>query len=416
MSRHGMVRAVGTHFEYEDGTFFHPFGTTVYALAHQEEDPIRQTLDSLKNSPFNKVRMCVFPKHYQYNTNEPQYYPFQKREDGSWDVGSPCEDFWDHLEDIIRKLDGMEIECDLILYHPYDRWGFAEFSQKDNLIYLDHVIKRLGHLKNVWWSLANEYDLCLDHKTMEEWEEIEEFVAANDPDHHLLSNHNCFIPWELSRKNVTHGSYQTKRFADIPDVVRKFGKPVMVDECCYEGSVPDLWGCLSGEEMTSRFWKVVTSGAYCTHGETFLDPNDVLWWAKGGKLKGTSPERIQFLKEIVYSLPAPLEPMGEKKGNCEPQNIFEKVLFMMEEHDRHIFQALEHRYEAKCGKEAYLYYYDQRCSKKDTLMLPADVSYKVEVIDTWNMKRETVMEHASGEITVTLPGRPYMAVLAVKAE
>ena len=49
-------------------------------------------------------------------------------------------------------------------------------------------------------------------------------------------------------------------------------------------------------------------------------------------------------------------------------------------------------------------------------MLPADVSYKVEVIDTWNMKRETVMEHASGVITVTLPGRPYMAVLAVKAE
>lgn len=57
MSRHGMVRAVGTHFEYEDGTVFHPFGTTVYALAHQEEDLIRQTLDSLKNSPFNKVRM-----------------------------------------------------------------------------------------------------------------------------------------------------------------------------------------------------------------------------------------------------------------------------------------------------------------------------------------------------------------------
>lgn len=428
MSRHGMVRAVGTHFEYEDGTVFYPFGTTVYALAHQEDRLIAETLDSLKKSPFNKVRMCVFPKHYQYNANEPQYYPFMKREDGSWDVGKPCDEFWDHLEDIIKRLDQMEIECDLILFHPYDRWGFAEFSQKENLIYLDHVIRRLGHLKNIWWSLANEYDLCLDYKTMKDWEEIEEFVASHDTSRHLLSNHNCFIPWDISRKNVTHGSYQTKRFADIPGVVRKFGKPVMVDECCYEGSLPDFWGCLSGEEMTSRFWKVVASGAYCTHGETFLDADDIVWWAKGGRLKGTSPERIRFLREIVESLPGPLEPVEGKwekalreerdhgKERPEPQNGFEKALFSMEEKDLHIFLALEHRYEAGCGKDAYLFYYDQRCCGRDTVVLPADALYRVEVIDTWNMKRETVMEHASGEITVTLPGRPYMAVLAVKVQ
>lgn len=42
MSRHGMVKAVGTHFEYEDGTHFYPFGTTVYALAHQEDNLIDQ--------------------------------------------------------------------------------------------------------------------------------------------------------------------------------------------------------------------------------------------------------------------------------------------------------------------------------------------------------------------------------------
>ena len=52
---HGMVKAVGTHFEYEDGTKYLPFGTTIYALAHQSEDLIEQTLESLKNAPFNKV-------------------------------------------------------------------------------------------------------------------------------------------------------------------------------------------------------------------------------------------------------------------------------------------------------------------------------------------------------------------------
>ena len=34
---HGLVKAVDTHFEYEDGKLFQPFGTTVYALAHQED-------------------------------------------------------------------------------------------------------------------------------------------------------------------------------------------------------------------------------------------------------------------------------------------------------------------------------------------------------------------------------------------
>ena len=58
--------------------FYYPFGTTVYALAHQEESIIEETLDTLKNSPFNKVRMCVFPKHCQYNNNEPRFYPFEK--------------------------------------------------------------------------------------------------------------------------------------------------------------------------------------------------------------------------------------------------------------------------------------------------------------------------------------------------
>ena len=36
-SHHGPVRADGTHLRYADGTLFHSFGTTVYALAHQSD-------------------------------------------------------------------------------------------------------------------------------------------------------------------------------------------------------------------------------------------------------------------------------------------------------------------------------------------------------------------------------------------
>lgn len=81
---HGMVRTEKTHFIYEDGTAYYPFGTTVYALAHQKEELIQETCRSLKNSPFNKVRCCVFPKSYDYNHNEPIYFPFRKTGEGAW--------------------------------------------------------------------------------------------------------------------------------------------------------------------------------------------------------------------------------------------------------------------------------------------------------------------------------------------
>lgn len=75
----GMVRASGTHFEYQDGSLFIPFGTTVYALASQKDSLVEETLNSLSHSPFNKIRMCVFPKHYDYNHNEPPFYAFESR-------------------------------------------------------------------------------------------------------------------------------------------------------------------------------------------------------------------------------------------------------------------------------------------------------------------------------------------------
>jgi hypothetical protein len=34
---------------------------------HQSEELQRQTLETLRTAPFNKIRMCVFPKSYEYN-------------------------------------------------------------------------------------------------------------------------------------------------------------------------------------------------------------------------------------------------------------------------------------------------------------------------------------------------------------
>ena len=78
---HGPVQAGDMRFVYADGTPFLPFGTTCYAWTHQPEKVRQQTLATLKTAPFNKVRMCVFPKHMIYSENEPERFPFEKRPD-----------------------------------------------------------------------------------------------------------------------------------------------------------------------------------------------------------------------------------------------------------------------------------------------------------------------------------------------
>lgn len=70
---HGPVRVANTwHFAYEDGTPYYSIGTTCYVWDLQSDERIAQTLETLKNSAFNKIRFCVFPKHYDYNLGEPR--------------------------------------------------------------------------------------------------------------------------------------------------------------------------------------------------------------------------------------------------------------------------------------------------------------------------------------------------------
>lgn len=45
--------------------------------------------------------------------------------------------------------------------------------------------------------------------------------------------------------------------------------------------------------------------------------------------------------------------------------------------------------------------------------LPDDHTYRVDVIDTWAMTRQTIMESASGIIEIPLSGCENMAVLAL---
>lgn len=327
----------------------------------------------------------------------------------------------------------MDIQVDLILFHPYDRWGFDALCQPDNLRYLDYLLRRLSANPGIWWSLANEYDLS-NSKTLADWEEIEDFVAQNDPYGHLLSCHNCFCFWDAKRPNISHASLQTKGVTELPRWMAKYNKPVMIDECCYEGNLPTFWGSISGREMVNRFWRCVASGAYCTHGETFQSDDEVIWWAKGGVLKGDSPKRIAFLRKIVEALPGSLTPItggvielaqmspetmeeGLKQFEPKMQQFIRSIsasIHRMEADDRTAHIAGEHEWASHAGEDAYLWFNDRQCFGEQTLQLPEDKKYLIEVIDVWEMTRTVVAENASGNTRISLPGKEGLAILATR--
>jgi hypothetical protein len=70
--------------------------------------------------------------------------------------------------------------------------------------------------------------------------------------------------------------------------------------------------------MVNKFWRGVMNGGFVGHGETYVteDPvkwgsesQDILWWSKGGVLRGHIHERIKFLRSIIERAPGYLTPV-----------------------------------------------------------------------------------------------------------
>lgn len=412
-SVHGRVQAKGTHFCYEDGTPFYPFGTTCYAWTSQEDELIEETLATLKTAPFNKLRMCIFPKSMPYNQNEPPYFPFEKDETGEWDMQRPDFRYWDRLDRCLSALRGMNIEADIILFHPYDRWGFSALGMEKNLQYLRYAVARLSAYRNVWWSLANEYEM-VSAISMEGWDTIGRFIAKKDAFHHLIGIHDWVNPFP--RKDwLTHASIQSGEVRLVAAWKREYGIPVVIDEFGYEGDIPFSWGNLSAFEFMDRAWSIAAVGGYVTHGETFHREDEVLWWAKGGKLYGKAPERFAFLKSVIRETGA-LEPL---KGQAIDPNgtgfmallakiaegFSDRSKLMLEMSSAEFFGHNEgHR----------VYYFGRQCMRFFEAELPEEGEYRVEVIDIREMTRRTAYEAARGKVRIELPAKEGMALLITR--
>jgi hypothetical protein len=400
---HGPVQVRNVHhFAYADGTPYFPFGTTCYAWIHQSEQLQLQTLDILRAAPFNKVRMCLFPKSYEYNHNEPDFYPFERTPSGENDLTRFNPLFFAHLERRIADLRAINIEADLILFHPYDRWGFAAMPAEADDRYLRYTLARLSAYRNIWWSLANEYDL-MKAKSVQDFDRFFHIVQQHDPVGHLRSVHYSVVIYDYAQPWVTHASLQSYDFAAAPDWLKAWRKPIVYDEIMYEGNLNRRWGNLSGEEMTRRFWLAVIAGCYATHGETYLDPdqpldetvNTTLFWSHGGKLKGQSPARIAFLRKLVEQTATAAGPTAKRTGLEAQPNAYYLNASSLDATGTQVQQIL--------------YYTDFHQPIYYDFPLP-EGTFTAELIDPWEMTIKPLPGKHSGKTKLKLNGQPYQAI------
>lgn len=401
----GPVRVANVHhFAHADGTPFLPFGTTLYEWAFQPEDKKLQTLATLKQAPFNKVRMLAVPPfrpEYAAGATRLADFPFvgSSREDFDFSRFNPR--YFRALERDVKRLSDLGIQVDLILFRPYDRgqWGFDTTSDAVNQRFVRHMVARFAAFQNTWWSLANE-NSYIRHLSDEDFDRYFQIVQKADPYQHLRSIHNADRIYAYNKPWVTHVSLQyynaVKVFGVSPMLRDIYRKPIVHDEINYEGNSPSRWGQLSGEELTRRFWIALVGGAYATHGEVL----DKGWISGGGVLTGTSPARIGFLRRIVEAGP---------KGGLKPID----QLFVMNA-------------AGKAG-EYYLYYFGDERPTEFPFVLPvaelrAGMRFEADIIDTWNMTVEKVpgdfeigeppryrVADKQGRV-IKLPGKPYMAL------
>lgn len=410
---HGPVRVTDKfHFSYEDGKPYYCVGTTAYAWVHQDDKLIKKTLASLKDSGFNKMRFCIFPKHYAYNLKEPRSYPYKgtpmdstalttdnylsymgRTRGNEWDFSRLRPAYFKHIENCIKALGNLGIEADLIVFHPYDRWGFSQMTREQDTEYINYIINRFSAYRNVWWAMANEFDV-MEHKTEEDWEFYGNYFKEHDPYNHLRSIHNCVRLYNHHKEWITHVSFQRvnlyKTAEAASDLRAKYEKPVVLDEIAYEGNIQYGWGNITGEEMVRRMWEGALRGGYPGHGETYLSKDDILWWSHGGKLKGTSWKRVAFLRKILKETPG----HGLKYKNMD----WDLVCGVPE--DDAAFEETGYR---------IVYFGFMRPSFRE-FNIRDGFEYTAEVIDTWNMTIKPVEGVFSGSFKIDLPGRQYMAI------
>jgi len=299
--------ADGPTYRRSDGSRPWIAGNTHYTFLSRRDDRgeiVGDPLDDVRANArfYKKLRFSLFGDRYP----DPELKPFLDRD------GRPSDDgrnsrrpnprwFRERVDPVVAAAQRVDLICDLILCGP-DAVGSRSTLLGDVRPWLRYVAARYGAYPNVWFCLANEWDIkepSYDAATIRaHGDALRAWLPLGTP----LSVHGKPPRWDsaLSGDWNDHVIIQlkSKTLGEAADAIareRAFGKPVLNDENAYQGAGD---GFSLGDVVEGALGTFL-GGGYPTTGEKHGRKHGQYFWGGFDAREHDASERLLFLREYV---------------------------------------------------------------------------------------------------------------------
>ena len=299
----------GRWYRRSDGS--HPFivGNTHYTFLSKRNSkgPVRtDPVEDIRGNAqiYKKLRFSLFGGRYP----DPKLKPFldgqgRQTDDGRFALRPNPAWFAQRADPVVREGHAQDLICDLILCGPDTRESRSTLKG-DPKPWLRYVAARYGAYPNVWFCLANEWNIKRPSYSAAEiraaGEALRESLAYPLP----ISAHSNTGNWDKALNGDWHDhatiQWKLKRLDLAADAAaRNFArggrKPVCNDENAYQGRGDRF----SLGDVVEGCFGTFLGGGYPTTGEKYASKLGQYFWGGFDAKKHSASPRLGYLRSYV---------------------------------------------------------------------------------------------------------------------
>ena len=305
----GFWIAAGRWYKRSDGS--HPFiiGNTHYSFLSRRNDkgPVNTSpLDDMRSNArfYKKLRFSLFGDRYP----DPKQKPFlddrgQQTDDGRHSVRPNPSWFQQRVDPAIRAGFEHDLICDLILCGPDTRQSRSTLAG-DPKPWLRYVAARYGAYPNVWFCLANEWNIKQPSYTAKQIRAAGDVIRSFLPNPTPISVHSNRGKWNTALNGSWHDHViiqnKLKRLPEAADATagnhRRGGiKPVCNDENGYQGRGDGF----TKEDVIEGCFGTFLGGGYPTTGEKYGRKLGQYFWGGFDAKAHSATRHLAYLRNYI---------------------------------------------------------------------------------------------------------------------